>query len=132
MPGKCVIDTPKPFAEHADKAVKGTTSLYLLAEDVLIESDDIEASSRIKNTLQIHIITRFFDEQNILYWQFFKMATNGKPFFTQFYGEGACGHQKIPVDDNFCGSCLGDYEPFEEWLQRPRSKVWFHSNCFFD
>ena len=37
MSGKCVIDTPRPIAEHADKAVKGITSLYRPAEDVLIE-----------------------------------------------------------------------------------------------
>ena len=42
------------------------------------------------------------------------MASDKKPFFTQFYGEGACGHQKIAVDDKQCHSCLGDYEPTEE------------------
>ena len=31
MSGKCVIDTPKQFAEHNDKLVEGTTSLYLSA-----------------------------------------------------------------------------------------------------
>ena len=34
-------------------------------------------------------------------------------------GWGACGHQKIVANDNHCGSCLGDYEPTEEWLQCP-------------
>ena len=89
MFGKSVTDTPKSFAEHPDKAVKGITSLYLPAEDVLIEPDDIEASPRIKGTFQIHIIKRFFDEQNVRYLQFFKMATDEKAFFTQFYGEEA-------------------------------------------
>ena len=101
---KCVIDTPKPFAEHADKAVKGITSLYLPAEDVLIEPDDIEVSPAIKDTLQIHMIKRFFDEQNVPYLPFFKMATEEKPFFTQFYEGAACGRQKIAADDNHCGS----------------------------
>ena len=132
MSGKCVTDRPNPFAEHADKAVKGITLLYLPAEDVLIEPDDTKASPRIKDTLQIRMIKRFFDEQNVPYLQFFKTATDEKPFFTQFYGEGGCGHQKIAADDNHFGSCLGDYEPTEEWLQHPRYKVWFHSNCFFD
>ena len=81
MSGKCVIDIPKPFAKYADKAVKGITSLYLTAQDVLIEPDDIEASPRIKDTLQIHMIKRFFDEQNAPYLQFFKMATDEKPFY---------------------------------------------------
>ena len=62
MSGKTVIDTPKPFAEHADKAVKGITSLYLSAEEVLIEPDDIEVSPRIEDIIQIHMIIRFFDE----------------------------------------------------------------------
>ena len=124
MSGKCIIGTSKSFAEHAYKAVKGITSLYLPAEDVLIEHQDIEASPRIKDILQIHMIKRFFDEHNVHYLQFFKMATDKKPFFTQFYGEGACSHQKIAANDNHCGSCLGGYEPTEEWLQHPRCKVW--------
>ena len=65
MSGKCVIDTPKQSAEHVDKVVKGITSLYLPAEDVSIQPDDIEASPRIIDTLQIHLIKRFFDEQNV-------------------------------------------------------------------
>ena len=42
MFSKSVIDTPKPFAEYSDRAVKGITSLYLPApaENVLIEPDD--------------------------------------------------------------------------------------------
>ena len=42
MSSKSVIDTPKPFAEYSDRAVKGIISLYLPApaEDVLIEPED--------------------------------------------------------------------------------------------
>ena len=76
MSGKSVIDTPKPLAEHADKAVKVITFLYLPAKDVLV-----------KDTLRIHMIKRFFNERNISYLQFFKMATDEKSFFTQFYGK---------------------------------------------
>ena len=74
MSGKCVIDMPKQFAEHADKAVKGITSLHLPAEDVLIEPDDIEACPRIQETLKIHMIKWFFDQQNVSYLQFFKIS----------------------------------------------------------
>ena len=88
--GKCNWHT-KTIYEHADEAVKGITSLHLLA-DVSIEPDDIKASTRIKDTLQIDMIKRFFDEH------FFKMATDEKPFFTQFYGEGAWGHQKLAAE----------------------------------
>ena len=60
------------------------------------------------------------------------MAASEEPFFAQFYGEVGCRHQKIAVDDNYCGSCLGDCEPTKEWLQCPVCQVWFYSNCFFD
>ena len=132
LSGKCVIDTPKQFAKHADKAIKRITSLYLPAEDVLIEPGDMESSPRIKYILQFHMIKRFFDEQTVPYLSFFKMATYEKAFFTEFYEEGACGHRKIAADDNHCGSCLGDYEPNEEWLQSPICEVWFHSSFLFD
>ena len=49
--------------------------------NVLIRPEDIEASPRIKDNFQIHIIKWFFDEQNVPSLQFFKMATNEKPFF---------------------------------------------------
>ena len=50
------------------------------------------------------MIKWFFDKQNVPYLQFFKIATSEKPFFSQFYGTGASGHQKIAADDNHCGS----------------------------
>ena len=54
MSEKCVIDTPKQFAEYAESAVKGITSLYLPTEEVLKEPDDIGNSPKITDTLQIH------------------------------------------------------------------------------
>ena len=42
------------------------------------------------------------------------MAAEEEPFFAQFYGEAGCRHQKIAVDDNYCGSCLGDCEPTKD------------------
>ena len=78
--GKCVIETSMQFAQHDDKAVKDMTSLYLSAEDVLIEPDNIKVSPRIKDTLQIHIIKQFFDEQNAPYLQFCKNGKRRKTF----------------------------------------------------
>ena len=67
MSGKSIIDTPYPFVEYVDKAVKGITSLYLSVEDILIAPDDIEASLRIKDTLQIPMIKWLPDKQNVPY-----------------------------------------------------------------
>ena len=74
------------------------------------------------------MIKRLFEEQNVPYLQFLKMATDEKAFFKRFHGEEAWGHPKIAADDNHRGLCFGDYEPTEEWLHLPRCKVWldFH------
>ena len=66
MSGNCAINTQKPFAEHTDEVIKGIPSFYL-PPDVLIDPGDIEASSRVEDTLQIHMIIPFFDEQNVPY-----------------------------------------------------------------
>ena len=76
--GKCVINH---FAEHADKSIKGIKSFYLPAEVVLIEPDDIEESPKIKETLQIHMVKRFFDQRKVVHLEFYAMSTDQKPFF---------------------------------------------------
>ena len=90
MSGKCVTDNTKQFAKHADKSIKGIASLYLTTEEVLIKPDDTEESPKIKETLQIHMTKHFSDQWKVAYLQF-AMSTDKKPFFTQYYGEEACG-----------------------------------------
>jgi len=116
MSGKCFINTPMEFAEYADKTVKGITSLYLPADEVLVEPDDIEMSPKIKDTLKIHLVKRSFDQQRVPVLKFFKLATDVKPFFTQYYGENmSCGHEKqmqtktivVPVQVNIQPSKTG-------------------------
>ena len=43
MSGKYVTDTPQQLADHADKTITGTTSLYLPEEEVLVEPEDSSA-----------------------------------------------------------------------------------------
>ena len=52
--------------------------------------------------------------------QIFKLATDERPSSTEIYGDGSCGHQKIAAGENHCDSCLGDYEPPEEWQRCSR------------
>ena len=99
---------------------------------MLVEPDDIEVSPRMHETLQVHMVKRRFDQRNVSYLEFYRMATDTKPFFTQFYEEGACGHQRIAADDNHCEYCLGEYQAAEEWLQCSICQLWFHNNCFYD
>ena len=79
----------KPSQTSCKRYIEKNPEKCLPAEDILTQPDDVEASLRIKDTLQFHMIKRFFDEHNVSYLQFFKMATNEKPLFTQFYGERA-------------------------------------------
>ena len=67
---KCVIDTPKQFAEYAESAAKGITSLYLSTEEVLKEPDDIGNSPKITDTLQIHKVKRCFDIRKVCFLEF--------------------------------------------------------------
>ena len=131
MSGKCVTDNTKQFAKHADKSIKGIASLYLTTEEVLIKPDDTEESPKIKETLQIHMTKHFFDQWKVAYLQF-AMSTDKKPFFTQYYGEEACGDEQISTDGTHCGSCLDDYQTNGEWLQYPICHVWFHNSCFYN
>ena len=77
------------------------------------------------------MVKRLFDQRNVPYLEFYRMATDTKPFFTQFYEEGASGHQKIAADDNHCGYYLGEYQADEEWLQCPNCQL-CRNNCFYD
>ena len=70
MSGKCVIDTPKQFAEYAESAVKGITSLYLPTEEVLKEPDDMRNSPRITDTLQFHKVKRCCDNRKVCFLEF--------------------------------------------------------------
>ena len=125
IPGKCVIDTPKQFAEYAERSVKGITSLHLLKEP-----EDIESSPRITDTLQIHMVKIFFDKRKVCFLEFYHLATYNEPFFTQFYGQGGCGYQNNVHGENPCGLCVKDYLPNEELLQFSICKVYFDRQNF--
>ena len=120
MSGKCVIDTCKQFAEYTKRsAKKKITFLYLPTEEVLREPEDIESSPRITDTFQIHMVKRFFDNRKVCFLEFYHLAINNKPFFTQFYGQRGCGHQENALGENRRGFCGRDYWPNEQWLQCP-------------
>lgn len=113
MSEKCVIDTPKQFLENAEISIKEITSLLFPKEEVLKEPEDIEISPRLTDTLQIHMVKRFFNIRTVWFLEFYHLATDNKPFFTQFYGEGGCAHQNNAFGENHCGFCGKDYSPNE-------------------
>ena len=82
MSGKCVIETPKQFAEYAEKSIKGLTSLYLPANEVMTEPDGTDLAPKIPETLQVHMLKRLFNDQKVPYIEFFKTASDTEPYFT--------------------------------------------------
>ena len=124
MSEKCVIDTPKQFLENAEISIKEITSLLFPKEEVLKEPEDIEISPRITDTLQIHMVKLYFDNRKICFLEFYHLATDNEPIFTQFYGQGGCGHQNNAFSENRCGFCRKDYLLNKEWLWCPLYKVW--------
>ena len=75
MSGKCMIDTPQKFADHADKTITGITSLYLPEEEVLVGPEDIEKA---------HIVKGPSTFRKFRTWIFFNSGADKKLFFTQY------------------------------------------------
>ena len=69
------------------------------------------------------MVKRFFDNRKVCFLEFYHLATDNEPFFTQFYGQGGCAHQNNALGENHCGLCGKYYLPNEEWLQCPICKV---------
>lgn len=74
MSGKCVVDTPQKFADHADKTT-GITSLCLPEEEVLVGPEDIEKADIVKGSSTF---------RKFRTWIFFNSGTDKKLFFTQY------------------------------------------------
>ena len=137
MSNKCMIRNAEEFSEHVNKIVSGITSIYLPESELLMEPEDIEDAPKINETLSIHKLTRGFNEDDVCFIKFFKLANEVKPFHTQFYRkEGdpeVCGHEHLPLVfdvDQTCAFCKGKYEDKVEWLQCPLCEQWFHQTCF--
>jgi len=59
-----------------------------------------------KDILKVQVVKRSFDQQSVPVLKIFELATDEKPFFTQYYDENmSCSHEKTNVGENHCGSC---------------------------
>ena len=127
MSNKCLIKNAKDFAEYANKTINGITSIYMPINDLLTEPGNIENAPKIPETLPIHKVKRSFNEDNICFINFFRVANDADPFFTQFYRKDdapdVCGHEDLSLlfDINQeCAFCKAKYVASKEkkdWLQ---------------
>ena len=108
MSYKCVTKSPNEFSNYANKVVNGITSLYLPEDDLLTKVDHIEEVLKIPETLSIHMLVRNFNEDSICSIQFFNLAVDIEPFFTQSYrmdgDPEVFGYELLPLNyySNLC------------------------------
>ena len=137
--GKTQITDAESFAKYADNTINGIKSLYLPECDVFEEPDDIEDAPKIAGTLEVHKIVREFNDDNVCKLKFFKLATDEKPFYQQWYRRPGdpevCDHPVLSLmhdPDNTCASCRKPYLAKEDWLECKVCKQWFHERCFMN
>ena len=110
----CLIKSAEEFSNQTNKVVNGITSLYLPEPDLLAEPDNIEEAPKIPETLSVHMLVRNFNEDSVCSINFFNLAADVEPFFTQFYIKDGdpevCGHEMVPLSfdpDQTCAFCKG-------------------------
>ena len=140
MSNKCLIKNAKDFTEYANKTINGITSIYMPINELLTEPDNIKNAPKIPETLSIHKVNRSFNKDNICFIDFFRMANDADPFFTQFYQKDddpeVCGHEDLPLlfaVDQTCAFCKAKYvasKEKEDWLQCKLCEQWFYQSCF--
>ena len=136
MPNKCMIKNAKDFAEYANKTISGITSIYMPISELLMEPDNIEYAPKIPETLSIHKVTRSFNEDNVCFIDFFRVANDDDTFFNKFYRKyhdlEVCGHEILPLPfdvDQTCLFCKAKYialKEKEDWSQYNLCEQWLH------
>ena len=149
--GLITISTPFEFHEAVQKFVPSINSIYLSADEVLVEPENIvQEAKKIDGTQKIHHIERFqvkgvfglkfynLQSKGVFGLKFYNLAEDSNPFHTEWYANGKnvviCGHETANVDSNHCASCFQQYDANEskEWIQCPAlCTQWFHEECFY-
>ena len=129
LAGDIVIDNPEQFAAFAHE-VCNVDSLFLPDEYLIQEPEQIKYAEPIPHTLQTHKVIRCFNERNVPFLKFFYLSSDAEPHFTQWYGR-ECAHAESDAGENTCSYCNENYRRFEEWIECPICKQWFHEHCFY-
>ena len=133
--GKVVISTPEEFAQYADKAIAGISSLCLPESDVIEEPEVVQSAPAIQGTLKIHKVERRFNKAGIRQLRLHTLTQDVAPFYTHWYRretDSVCGHEDGDSDDNTCCHCHTKYaDDGSDWLQCPLCTQWFHEVCFY-
>ena len=84
--GKCVINSPRGFAEYSQQIVSGITSLYMPESEVREEPAHVINAPKIPTTLQVHNVEPLYNkDQVVCLLRFYQTASDASPFHTQWY-----------------------------------------------
>ena len=128
---KCIITSPKDFADYANATEWHQSPLYIcLKVSYWKNLMQVKNAPTIPQTLQIHKIKRCLTPNGVCCLKFFYLATDNEHFFTQYYRKDddpeVCGHDNIDqMDISICLKC-GNAENGRDWLRCPICKMWFN------
>ena len=116
--GFLAIDSAFEFYQAVKNYVPAIKYIYVSNEPENMEQESIP----IRESLKIHKIERS-EMKGIYRLNFFYLAEDKKPFFTQWYANGkdvlVCGYDDGEVDTNHCAASSVEYDNAEEWIQCP-------------
>ena len=84
-----MINGAKDFAKYASKVIKGFSCLYVVESKIMKESQDIETSPKIPETLKVHKILRTYNEHNVYEMELYELADETDPLLIQWYSKRA-------------------------------------------
>ena len=137
--GKIIVNSAKDFCDAANSFVPSITSLFQKEKDLLCEPEDIEKSSSIPATLQIHKLVRYIRSEGGATIDFYFLSNRNEPCYSQSYSSKQnCGHverefESLALFRSVCAHCMEKYlteNELEDCLNCPLCHQWFHEKCF--
>ena len=113
------------FATHPSRLIQSSTTLYFPKKDIFEEPASSENALYIKGRLDIHKVKRKWNDQSVIFLEFWHLSFDEKPFYNHFYRKSSslvvCGHESFR-GSNCWLHCLNDYHVGEEWMECPVCK----------
>ena len=116
-----------------DNIVKHSNAMHSIEPEHIKNTPYVESMY----TMQVHMIKSFKTKAGFSYLEFYRIATEEKPFYTHWYRRTGdltdpCGHNDLPegfqVDETCASCCLG--ETGSGWICCPLCKQWYHDECY--
>lgn len=102
-----MIQSPGDLVKFSDSNIKGISIKLIPLSEILDEQLNVPETPYVETvcTFKMHMFKNSKTKAGFDYLQFFKIASNEKPFSTHWYRQPGdiidpCGHFDIPDDNN--------------------------------